>query len=54
VRLVDTRPMARFYFHVHDDVDASDEEGLDLPDLDSAKQGAICSARALMCETMQG
>jgi hypothetical protein len=29
--------MPRFFFHVHDDLVAQDEEGLELPDLEAAQ-----------------
>ena len=47
--------MPRFFFHVHDELDAEDPEGLELPDLAIALEGATHAARGLMCETlMQG
>ena len=44
--------MPRFFFHVHDDFEAKDEEGLELPDAKAARDGAIRSARALMCDAL--
>lgn len=44
--------MPRFFFHVHDDLYVEDEEGLDLPDADAARDGAIHSARCLMCDAL--
>lgn len=44
--------MPRFFFHIRDDLDISDEEGAELPDIGAARGRAIASARALMCETM--
>lgn len=32
--------MARYYFHLRDELGAHDEEGLDLPDLDAARAQA--------------
>jgi hypothetical protein len=32
--------MPRFFFHLHNDVDTSDEEGTELPDLASAREHA--------------
>ena len=47
--------MPRYFFHVHDDLDTEDHEGLDLRDLAAAEAGAVHSARSLMCDTlMQG
>lgn len=37
--------MPRFYFHLHNDVDASDESGKDLPDLEAARAHAVSLAR---------
>ena len=45
--------MPRYFFHIHDDLDTEDDEGLELPDLDAAVAGAVISARALMCETLK-
>jgi hypothetical protein len=42
--------MPRFYFHVYNDLVAIDEEGLELPDLDAAREQAMESARELVCE----
>lgn len=42
--------MPRFYFHVHNDIDAKDEQGITLADLAAAKQAAIEGARAMMAE----
>ena len=42
--------MPRFYFHVHNDADVIDDEGLALPDLAAAKQAAIDGAREMMAE----
>ena len=42
--------MPRFYFNVYDDVVATDEEGVTLPNLDAARRQALAGARALMAE----
>lgn len=42
--------MVRFYFHLYDDVVSMDEEGAELPDLESALERAIRSARAIAAE----
>lgn len=44
--------MPRFYFHVHDDLNVQDEEGMELPDLAAARVGAIHFARSLMCDEL--
>ena len=43
----------RFYFHVFDDLDARDEEGVELGNLDEAKAYATYAARHLMAETLK-
>lgn len=42
----------RFFFHVRDDVDAPDDQGAELADLEAARAHAIGAARSLMCETL--
>jgi hypothetical protein len=47
--------MPYFFFHVHDDLETVDEEGLDLPDVEAARREALLGARALACgEVMAG
>ena len=40
--------MPHYYFHLHDETITQDDEGCDLPDLDSARASAIRDARSLM------
>ena len=40
--------MPRYHFHVHNDVDAADEEGEEFSNLEAAKVSAITNARELM------
>ena len=42
--------MPLFYFHLYNDLDVIDEEGLDLLDLDAARANAIKEARAVMVD----
>ena len=42
--------MPRFFFHVFDDAEALDEEGLELPCADAAMREALRSARSLAAE----
>lgn len=43
--------MALYYFHLHNGVGLiRDEEGRDLPDIDSARDEAIRGARALLAD----
>ena len=39
------RSVPKFYFHLHDDVDAPDEEGLEMADLATARAYTIHLAR---------
>jgi hypothetical protein len=34
-------PVPRYYFHLRNDMDADDEEGQDLPDLETARERAV-------------
>jgi hypothetical protein len=43
----------RFFFHVLDDLDTTDDEGAELPDVQTARQWATSAARTLMCETLK-
>jgi hypothetical protein len=45
--------MARFYFNVYDDMVATDDEGLELPNLDAARLTAVSGARDLMCSQLR-
>ena len=42
--------MPRYFFHVHDDDVTVDNEGLELPDRESAIAEAMRGARSLACE----
>jgi len=45
----------RFFFHLYDDLIVRDEEGKELPDLETARSLAASSARHIACtEVMQG
>jgi hypothetical protein len=37
--------MPRYFFHLHNDVDAPDPEGVELRDLDAARARALYNAR---------
>ena len=45
--------MPRFYFHLHNDIEAPDEEGLELPDLEAARSEAIRTGRELVAEAVR-
>ena len=42
--------MPRFFFHLLNDVDARDTEGIELPDLEAARKEAFRSAASLIGE----
>jgi hypothetical protein len=43
--------MPRFFFHLRDDLDVRDEEGLELPSLDAARDHATSDARFTIGQT---
>lgn len=45
--------MARYYFHLRNDVDTDDEEGIELPDVAAAREHAIENARMMVCESVK-
>lgn len=45
--------MPHYYFHLHDDVDCRDPEGRRLPDLSTARQFALKSARLTAGQTVK-
>jgi hypothetical protein len=44
------RQVPRYFFHVYDDLDLRDEEGIELADVESARAAALAGARAMMCD----
>lgn len=49
----DNGAVPRFYFHLLNDIDAPDGEGIELPDLDAARQCAERSLRFTAAETLR-
>jgi hypothetical protein len=45
--------MPRFYFHLLNDVDALDDEGKELPNLEAAREVARRNARFTAAETLK-
>lgn len=45
--------MPRFYFHLRNDVDVPDNEGNELPDIESARSYAMHLARFEISETIK-
>ncbi len=46
-------PVARFYFHLRNDVSVDDEEGREFPDLAAAHSWAIEMARDMACASIR-
>lgn len=44
--------MPRYFFDLHNDMDALDVEGRDFPDLHAARSTAIKEARAMICASV--
>jgi hydroxymethylglutaryl-CoA reductase len=45
--------MPQYFFHVHNSIEASDNEGRDFADVDAARQEAVQAARELICEEVR-
>ena len=45
--------MPRYFFNVHDDVIAEDDEGVELPDLAAARTHALIGARGMIAEQVK-
>jgi hypothetical protein len=45
--------MPRFFFHVHNGVEAPDDNGTDLPDWEAALDFATREARAIMADDLK-
>ena len=43
-------PMPTYYFHLYDDLDVPDEEGVDLPDFEAARAMGLQNARRMAAE----
>jgi hypothetical protein len=43
--------MPRYYLHLRNDLDVPDEEGVELPDLDTARAQAAANARFTLAQT---
>lgn len=44
--------MSRYFFHLYNDIIAMDEEGVDLPDRETAHANGIKEAREMMVDTV--
>jgi hypothetical protein len=47
------RDAPKFYFHLHTDIDATDEEGKELPDIDAARVHAEANALFARDQTLK-
>jgi hypothetical protein len=45
--------MPRYFFHIHDDIELRDDEGLELPDAEAAHKQALAGVRDMMCDQMR-
>ena len=45
--------MPRYFFHIFNDEITLDDKGMELPDLETARDFAIESVRHLICDTVQ-
>ena len=45
--------MRRFFFHLYDDLTVIDQEGQELPTLQSARERAVDDAREMICAEIQ-
>ena len=45
--------MPRFFFHLHNDIETTDDEGMELPDLRGARQMAEENAREMAAESVR-
>ena len=45
--------MPRFYFHLRNDLDAEDEEGRELSDIEAARAAAVDDARNMAAESVR-
>lgn len=43
----------RYFFHLHNDIDVRDDEGVDLPDLDTARRRAVQYACEMAAESVR-
>ncbi len=45
--------MPKFYFHLQNSMHVPDDEGMELPSLEAAKEHATIAARALMADNIR-
>jgi hypothetical protein len=43
----------RFFFHVFDDAEMLDDEGLELADAEAARGAALAGARSMICDRVK-
>jgi hypothetical protein len=43
----------RFFFHVFDDAEMLDDEGLELADAEAARGAALAGARSMICDQIK-
>ena len=50
--LLRCKAMPRYFFDLHNDMDAVDVEGREFPDLQAARSTAVKEARAMICASV--
>lgn len=45
--------MPRYFFHIYDELELHDEEGLELADASDARRQAMAGVREMMCEEIK-
>jgi hypothetical protein len=45
--------MPRYFFHIYDELELDDDEGLELADDEAARNQALAGARAMMCDQLK-
>lgn len=45
--------MPRFHFHLYNDMVVHDEDGIELPSIEAAREQAVVGGRELMCEQLR-
>lgn len=45
--------MPRYFFHIHDDLDLRDDEGMELAGESDARRQALAGVREMMCDEMR-
>jgi hypothetical protein len=44
--------MPRYFFHIHDELVALDDEGMELADMSAVRRQAVAGIHAMMCDQL--